>query len=404
MSTSPINNQGISSVNPTATTYIHLGNIKLSLIQIIQTTSALGMALNLGGVIALALGSSLAIALPLLTIGFALLILSCFILLTRLKKPHIAPPPCVETEKITPPLSPVVKKPPTPIETPKTTPVATPTQHPIEIFIPEIEMPDFLDFTPEHIAHLLQTRFELTGIHPAGRINKNTEYVTIRSKNTDLNVCFLKGHPLDDPFLKKTNSAILVLTNSDRQLHLLLGRSLALAAQIEKKCWEKITKPHSKTFPPRTIVSGPWVNESGTPPASHLICANPPVILLTNDVYNRAITFTDFDYEIEYQSAVRMYQSIFAICQDYDITSVQIELLGLNNISSHQEEYEAWHSGCCLALLEAIRLEEEKKFGTTLTHITVNSRSELPLSSSVLQAYQPQTLFNTLTSWLPFSS
>ncbi|QVE48877.1 hypothetical protein SBV42_03750 [Chlamydia crocodili] len=403
MSTSPINNQSLCSVNPTATTYIHLGNIKLPLIQIIQTISALGMALNLGGVITLALGSSLAIALPLLIIGFALLILSCFILLTCLKKPHVAPIPSVETEYITPPISPVVKKPPIPIETPKTTPVATPTQHPIEIFIPEPETPNFLDFTPEYTAHLLQTRFELTGIYPAGRMNKNTEYVTIRSKNTDLNVCFLKGHPLDDPFLKKTNSAILVLTNADRQLHLLVGRSLTLMGQIEEKCWNKITKPHSKKFPPRTIVSGSWVNVLGAPPASHLICANPPDILLTNEVDNRLITFTDFNCEIEFQAAVRMYQAIFRICRENEITSVQIELVGLNNIGSHQEEYEAWHSGCCLALLEAIRLEEENKF-RTLIHITVNSLSELPLSLSLQQAYQPETLFGMLTKWLSFSN
>ncbi|MEF9519820.1 hypothetical protein SBV45_05110 [Chlamydia crocodili] len=403
MSISPINNQSLCSVNPTAITYIYLGNIKLPLIQIIQTISTLGMALNLGGVIALALGSSLAIALPLLIIGFALLILSCFILLTRLKKPHIAPIPSVETEYITPPQSPIVKKPPTPIETPKPTSVTTPTQHPIEIFIPEIEIPDFLDFTPEYTAHLLQTRFELTGIHPAGRMNKNTEYVTIRSKNTDLNVCFLKGHPLNDPFLKKINSAILVLTNADRQLHLLLERSLALVGQIGKKCWEKITQPLSKKFPPRTIVSGPWVNPSGIPPASHLICANPPVILLTNEVLNRAITFIDLDYKTEFQAAVRMYQAIFRICRENEITSVQIELVGLNNIGSHQEEYEAWYSGCGLALLEAIRLEEENKF-RTLTHITVNNLSDLPLHLSLQQAYQPETLLSMLTQWLPFSN
>ncbi|MEF9519821.1 hypothetical protein SBV45_05105 [Chlamydia crocodili] len=412
MSTSPTNNQSTNPSPETPITYVNLGKLKIRLTRILQTITALGIALNIGGIVSLCLGSSLAIALPLLVIGIALLILTCFFLASRLRKPPLpkpapssppitpkptrvkpggTPPPTTPPTKspvTTPPTSPVVETPPVPIETPTPVPVTTPPVHPIvTVRVPEIQIPGFLDFTPKYIANLLKIRFGVTGIHPQGRINKNTQYVTVRSDRHNLHICFLKGHPLEDPFLKKTNSAMLVLTNCEREKHLLLGRSLALGPHIEKACWNDITKPESTKFPPESVVAGPWVNKTkDIPPASHLICANPPLITLIRDVHRRAINFDDFDYEKEFRATVRMYQAIFGICKENGITSIQLELLGLNNIGSNQDEYEAWYSGCGLALLEAIRIEEETE-GSTLTHITVNSRTELPLLSALQQAY-----------------
>ncbi|MEF9497315.1 hypothetical protein [Chlamydia sp. 04-14] len=400
MSTSPTNNQSTNLTPETPTTYVNFGKLKIRLTRILQTITALGIALNIGGIVSLCLGSSLAIALPLLVIGIALLILTCFFLASRLRKPTLptpvpSSPPITPkptgvkpggTPPPTPPTSPVVKTPPAPVETPA--PVATPPVRPIvRVRVPEIQIPGFLDFTPQYIANLLGMRFGVTEIHPGGRINKNTKYVTVRSNRHNLFLCFLKGHPLEDPFSKKTNSAVVILTNSEREKHLLLGRSLAFGPHIEKACWDDITKPDSTKFPPESVVAGPWVNKNkDIPPASHLICANPPLITLTRDVHRRAINFDDFDYEREFRATVRMYQTIFATCKENGITSIQLELLGLNNIGSDQEEYEAWYSGCALALLEAIRIEEETP-GSTLIHITVNSRTELPLLSALQQAY-----------------
>ncbi|QVE48878.1 hypothetical protein SBV42_03755 [Chlamydia crocodili] len=407
MSTSPTNNQSTNPTPETPITYVHLGKLKIRLTRILQTITALGIALNIGGIVSLCLGSSLAIALPLLIIGIALLILTCFFLASRIRKPSlptpapssppITPKPTgvkpggtpAPTPPTTPPTKSPVTTPPVPVETPTPVPVATPPIRPIvTVRVPEIQIPGFLDFTPQYIANLLKMRFGVTGIHPSGSINKNTQYVTVRSNRHNLHICFLKGHPLEDPFLKKTHSAMLVLTNSEREKHLLLGRSLALGPHIEKVCWDDITKPESTKFPPESVVAGPWVNKTkDIPPTSHLICVNPPLITLTRDVHRRAINFEDFDYEREFRATVRMYQVIFGICKENGITSIQLELLGLNNIGSDQEEYEAWYSGCALALLEAIRIEEETE-GSTLTHITINSRTELPLLSALQQAYR----------------
>ncbi|SYX08813.1 hypothetical protein C834K_0350 [Chlamydia poikilotherma] len=397
MSTSPTNNQSTNPTPETPITHVNLGKLKIRLTRIFQTITALAIALIIGGIVSLSLGSSLAIALPLLVIGLALLILTCFFLGSRLRKtplpipapssPPIKPKPTGVTPggtpaPTTPPSkSPVVTPPPTPVET---TPPVSPI---VPVPVPEIQIPRFSNLKPQYIANLLKNRFVITGTHPAGRMNKNTEYVTTQSKNTNLNVCFLKGHPLDDPFLKKTNSAILILTNAGREKHLLLGRSLALSAHIEKVCWNDITKPESTSFPPESVIAGAWVNKTtDIPPASHLICVNPPSIVLTRNVQRRAINFGDFNYEREFRAAVGMYRTIFGICKENNITSIQLELLGLNNIGPDQEEYSAWHSECCLALLEAIRLEEETG-GNSLTHITVNSRAELPLLSILQKAY-----------------
>ncbi|BAE81449.1 hypothetical protein [Chlamydia felis Fe/C-56] len=384
MSIAPTNDQNMHLVTETPATHVKLGGVEIRITRILYTISTLGIILSIGGIAALCLGSSLTLSLPLILVGMALLILSCLLLATHMKKTVV-----LQLEPI-----PITPQPPTPTvfplhpETPPESPVVTSPELPETRECLEIQIPGFLDFTPQYIAKLLRTRLSITRVHPSGRINKHTQYITARSKTSDVQLCFLKGHPLHDPFLKPTNSAMLVLTNSEREHYLLLGRSAALAPLIEKKCWNEITQPESLKFPPGSIISGLWKNQSpATPPASHIICMNPPTIKLKRDVYRRAINFYDFDYQQEFETAVNMYQDCFRICRENGLTSLQIEILGLNHIGPDQEEYEAWYSGCALALLEAIRLEEENE-NRTLTHITVNHRSQLPLLASLQQAYE----------------
>lgn len=247
------------------------------------------------------------------------------------------------------------------------------------------------DLTLSSVAHRLRTTFTLEHAAPrANKIHRNTECVYLHNQNTHLRLCFHKGHPLNDPLLKNKNSAILLCINSERNFSYAINRTLALIGRIEKDCWNEITQPGSRTFPPGEIAYGPWVNKSQiTAPASYLIFINPPTIatlIHTNKHVSKAMTWQDFNYEKAFENLVDAYLKCFHICRQNGISSIQMELLGLSDMSSSQEEYERWYSLCALALLEAIDIEEKNKDKTVL-QITVNHLKELPLLNILQKAF-----------------
>ncbi|WP_366223758.1 hypothetical protein [Chlamydia buteonis] len=254
--------------------------------------------------------------------------------------------------------------------------------------IPSIQ---FADLTLSSVAHRLMNTFTLEQVLPrANKINRNTECVYLHNKNTHLQLCFHKGHPLTDPLLKHKDSAILLCINSERNFSYAINRTLALIGRIEKDCWDEITQPGSRTFPPGAIAYGPWVNKSQiTAPASYLIFINPPTIetpIHTNKQLSKVITWQDSTYKKAFENMVDAYLKCFDICRKNGISFIQIELVGLSDIRSSQEEYEPWYSQCALALLEAIDIEEKRK-EKTLLQITVNHLKELPLLLVLQKAF-----------------
>ncbi|CAG9046536.1 hypothetical protein NVRI1_00899 [Chlamydia abortus] len=247
------------------------------------------------------------------------------------------------------------------------------------------------DLTLSGVADHLRHTFTLEQVvSRANKINKNTECVYLRHKNANLQLCLHQGHPLNDPLLKNKDSAILLCINSERHFSYAINRTLALIGRIDKDCWEEITQPGSRTFPPGAIAHGPWVNKSQiTAPASYLIFINPPTIetLMHTDTHlPTAMTWQDVPYEKAFDNIVNAYLECFRICRENRISSIQIELLGLGDIRPSQEEYDSWYSQCALALLEAIDIEEKNK-KRTVVQITVNHLKELPLLLVLQEAF-----------------
>ncbi|BAE81450.1 hypothetical protein [Chlamydia felis Fe/C-56] len=310
--------------------------------RVVWEIAILGVSFLLGGALAVASGQSFAFSFPLLIAGAVFLVLSAIILIA-LKWPR------------------------------------------------SISSPEFLELTLPGVSSRLRSAFALDQVFPlSNKINNDAAYVLIRSKKTDLQLCFYKGHPLNDPLLKKKESAILLCTNSDRKYNDVIHRSLAVIGRIEKDCWNAIVKPDSMKFPPGSIAHGPWVNKSKeTAPVSHLIFINPPTIetlIHTRKPHYKTVTFQDFNHKKAFKNIVNAYLKCFRACRENHITSLQLEFLGLNDIGSHQEEYEIWYSLCSLALLEAIHIEEQNE-DKTLKQITVNHQKEFPLLSVLQKAY-----------------
>lgn len=337
-----VNNQISNTSLKLLEAYRNPYNLKIKTLHVIQAIATLGLAFLLGGILALSAGQSFALASPLLALGAVFLILSSLILI-KLRKPL--------------------------------TPISTPS---------------FLELTLSGVAKRLKNTYSLNLILPhSNRISKNTEYIFVSNPKTGLQLAFYKGHPINDPVLKNKDSAVMLCTNSDRDSSYVIHRTLALIGRIEKECWNAITQPNASKFPPGAIAYGPWINKSQEiAPASHLIFINPPTIevLLHTKQLQRAVTFQDFNHEKAFKNLVDAYLKCFNICREHKITSLQLELLGVNDMHSHQEEYEMWCSLCALALLEAIRIEEQRN-GRTVKQITVNHQKELPLLSILQKAY-----------------
>ncbi|QVE48876.1 hypothetical protein SBV42_03745 [Chlamydia crocodili] len=337
-----VKNQTLSTSLRLSEAYVSLCNLKIKTLHIIQAIAALGLAFLLGGILALSVGQCFAFSSPLLALGAVFLILSGLILIMVRKR------------------------------------------------LLSISIPTFLDLTLSGVAKRLKNTYALGLVLPySNKINKNTEYIFVSNPKTGMQLSFYKGHPINDPLLKNKSSAIVLCTNSERDSTYVINRTLALIGRIEKECWNDITKPNSTKFPPGSIAYGPWINKSQErAPASHLIFINPPTIeiLLHTKRLQKAITFQDFNHKEAFKNLVDAYLKCFRICRENKITSLQLELLGLNDISSHQEEYEMWYSQCALALLEAIRIEEKCK-ERTVKQITVNHQKELPLLSILQKAY-----------------
>ncbi|WP_375793232.1 hypothetical protein O1W69_03780 [Chlamydia sp. 12-01] len=321
--------------------YVSLCSLRIKRSYVVQGIAALGLSFLLGGILALSMGQSFIFSLPLLIVGIVFLVLCGITLISSRKRPSIS-------------------------------------------------VPQFLDLTLSGVTNRLRNTFILGQVLPhSSKINKNTECVFVSNPNTGIQLSFYRGHPINDPLLKNEDSAIVLCTNSERDSSYVINRTLALIGSIEKECWNDITKPDSMKFPPGSIAYGPWINKSQkTAPASHLIFINPPTIevLIHTKPLKKAITFQDFNREEAFKNIVDSYLQCFSICRENNITSLQLELLGLNDISSHQEEYEIWYSQCALALLEAIRIEE-KHAKKTVKQITVNHQRELPLLPILQKAY-----------------
>ncbi|EPP34334.1 hypothetical protein CP10139811_0343 [Chlamydia ibidis] len=210
--------------------------------------------------------------------------------------------------------------------------------------------------------------------------------ITLEDHKRRLTLCLFKGHPLTDPYLNH-NHAIVLTTNSDRDQSKSIGRSLALVGRISKSSWDIIASSCSNFFP-GSISSGHCAyNQSGSIGNNVLILVNPPTIetLIPEQkrkTMSRAVTFKDFSFETALLNLIMMYRKCFAICKKHQISSIQLELLGIRDIAKSQEEYETWSYGCTLALLESIRLEIDDP-SSSIKHISVNDLTTIPLKETL---------------------
>lgn len=338
---------------------------------VVRAVTALALSLLTIGTGALLL--DLPLALPLLITGLVLLSLSLILLvLLKTKRPTL--PTLPPTPPHTPPPPPKVPSAPVVVVPP---PVVIPT-------------PPLSKCTEAFVSQTLKEHFQLSSIAPTRHINVHTHYVLLSSKHSPLQLCLLRGHPVNDPCLKQGKAAVLIFTNSLRDFSYAIGRCLSWIARIEKKCWQRITgDPDSSPFPPGSIAHGAWTDSSNIPtPAQHLIFLNPPTLELQVDLgrKHRAITFADFNYKTAMQEMVKAYQRCFAICREENLECLQLEIIGLTDLGSHQEEYIKWEQICSLALLQAIT-SEERHPNTTLKYITINGLKILPMFQPVKQAF-----------------
>ncbi|SPN73213.1 hypothetical protein C10C_0022 [Chlamydia serpentis] len=344
----------------------------------------LGLALLLSGILSVCLSASLSVSIPIFILTAIFIGLALLYFIKHLKErptlteEHLETPAKISPEPA-PKALPIPEEkiliPPTPKAIPKTKLSSD----------PEIRYPLKWDYSILHA--WLKSLFDLDpDTDPTDRLkSSNLTSVTMRSKTKP---CFrlhcFQGMFSTDKLLNKQSGAIVVTTNSSMDFSMTVGRTSAVTARLSKRCWETIkdTIPsQEKKLPIGACISGPWTLEEGdTLYASHLIAINPPTLeTLIPPKLRRAITFQDFNIKTAYANLVKAYLQCFDICIQSNVSSIQVEILGLKDLSKNQEEFTTWHYCCQLALVEALRILLESEGTHVLSSVSVNSINELPL-------------------------
>ncbi|WP_100934059.1 hypothetical protein [Candidatus Chlamydia corallus] len=356
----------------------------------------LGLIFFASGILTACLGGSLTIFIPLFILSAIFIVLTLLYFVKHLKEPVIREPPLVpHSPKITPPITPEPspkfspKPSPKPL-TPEVEALTPPTPPKTEdrkklTWNPNIQYPAKYDYSALH--NLLKQLFYLDPTTNPGdrRYPDKLTCVRMRAKEKPAVSfhCF-KGHFSSDEILNKESGAIVIVTHSSMDSSMTVGRATAVSACLRKTCWEAIKNsiPSSeKKLAIGSCISGSWTIEKGDSRyASHLIFINPPTLeTLIREKIRRAIALTDFSMKEAFSNLVMAYLQCFDICIENNLTSIQLEVLGLNNLSRDQEEYSTWEYCCHLALMEALRILLASE--NSLVNISVNSPTELPMKT-----------------------
>lgn len=250
------------------------------------------------------------------------------------------------------------------------------------------QVPAYSDLSFHTIGNMLKQDFKKTS---EGSIFSHTRSVTLK-RDDQLLLHFQQGHPFDDPFLSPKDSSILLPTNSSANLSLSIGRTLAVAGSLNKENWEDIT---SQGVTIGHCVSGIWKSSSphhSSPRARALILINPPTIetLIPDDIrkgLKRDVTLEDFSLTDSFRKLLFTYLRIFKSCRTMGTSSLQLEILGVHDLSSTHTQFPQWEALCHSALLAALR-SDQSSGETPLRSITINSQKELPMKKALTYAFK----------------
>lgn len=252
-------------------------------------------------------------------------------------------------------------------------------------------LPSISTLSSKTLPQLLQERFFCISPIQGKRVLPTTKEVSLRSHLSGVILHCLRGHPFDDTFLSPQTSSLLILTNSDAEQSLSIGRALAIASSVPSHCWSRIV--NNQCLQANSLVSGLWgaSQDQPTPRARALIIMNPPSIenLIPDSkraTMRRAVTFNDFSCQQAFHNLIQAYLDCMQACRRHQTSNLQIEILGLHDLSDTQDEFVSWEAICQLAILEAIYIDEHSG-QEPLTSITLNHQKQLPLHRAISKAF-----------------